>query len=327
MPVKGGSYQTSATGLTNAKKPRSPVEMPGGISGEGPFCSGIQFGDVDWKFGEMSSSTTSDTLCGDGAGRKTNKFKKVVKKEWKGEKKTKFRTVNYSIFSAFNTPSHTKPHPPGLLGGGGADDKKVPNSKTKTYKDILLAAAKKKADQKIIAHKSLLHPIHNFPPDSPTSSTAAIPSDAEDDGNYDIKTFRNIEYSSGIEVVRSEDQEFIDYMKANPLYLIENQGNQCFSTSLFYVLFSQEIIRKAVIGTSYQILEQLPKLIFYVDNRNKSDICKLLWNVLATQNDYKDWLSPLLLNLSSDLGNGRQHDQHETITLLLEKLQQVISFY
>ena len=37
--------------------------------------------------------------------------------------------VNYLTFSAFNTPSHTKPKPPGLLGGGGADDKKVLNSK------------------------------------------------------------------------------------------------------------------------------------------------------------------------------------------------------
>ena len=127
MPVKGGSYQTSAPGLTNAKKPRSPVQMPGGVSGEGPFCSGIQFGDVDWKFGEMPSS---NVLCGDGEersiSRSLKKFKKVGKKEWKGEKKTKFRTVNYLIFSAFKAPSHTKP---GLLGGGGADDKKVLNSK------------------------------------------------------------------------------------------------------------------------------------------------------------------------------------------------------
>ena len=301
--------------------------MPGGISGEVPFCSGIQFGDVDWKFGALSSSTTSDNLCGDGAGRSLNKFKKVGKKEWKGEKKTKFRTVNYSIFSAFNTSSHTKPHPPGLLGGGGADDKKVLNSKPKTYKDLLLAAAKKKTDQKKMTQKSLVHPIHNFPPDSPTSSTAAIHSDAEDDGNYDMKTFRNIEHSSGLEVVRGDDQEFVNFMKANPLYLIENHGNQCFACSAFYVLFSQEIIRNAVIGKSYQILEQLPKLIFYVDNRNKSDTSKILWNVMSSQNDYKDWLHDLLLNLSSELGDGRQHDQHEMITLLLEKLRQVISFY
>ena len=103
--------------------------MPGGDSSEVPFCSGIQFGDVDWKFGEMSSSTTSDNLCGDGADRSLKKFKRVGKKEWKGEKKTKFRTVNYLTFSAFNTPSHTKPHSHGLLGGAGADDKKVLNSK------------------------------------------------------------------------------------------------------------------------------------------------------------------------------------------------------
>ena len=202
----------------------------------------------------------------------------------------------------------------GLLGGG-----------PKTYKDLMIAASKKKQNQ-AVAQKSLMHPIHNFPPDSPTSSTAAIPSDAEDDGNYDMKTFTNKEHFSGIEVVRGDDQEFVEFMKANPLYLIENHGNQCFACSAFYVLFSQEIIRNAVIGKSYQILEQLPKLIFYVDNRNKSDTSKILWNVMSSQNE-EDWLHHLLLNLSSELGNGRQHDQHEMITLLLEKLRQVISFY
>ena len=129
------------------------MEMPGGVSGEVPFCSGIQFGDVDWKFGELSSSTTSDNLCGDGAGRSLNKFKKVGKKEWKGEKKTKFRTVNYSIFSAFNTPSHTKPHPPGLLGGGGADDKKVLNAKPSVRSRVGVLVNLRKTDgEKVVIH-------------------------------------------------------------------------------------------------------------------------------------------------------------------------------
>ena len=61
--------------------------MPGGVSGEVPICSGIQFGEVDLMFGGSgaSSSTTSDKICGDQADRRLNKFKKVSRKEWKGK--------------------------------------------------------------------------------------------------------------------------------------------------------------------------------------------------------------------------------------------------
>ena len=57
-----------------------------------------------------------------------------------------------------------------------------------------------------------------------------------------------------------------------------------------------------------------------LDNRNKSDISKLLWNVLATQNDDINWLRCLLFKVSTELGDGKQKDQHEMLTLLLQRL-------
>ena len=46
-----------------------------------------------------------------------------------------------------------------------------------------------------------------------------------------------------------DDQVFVDNVKAETLFLVENQGNQCFSTSMFFVLFSEAPIRQAIIGT------------------------------------------------------------------------------
>ena len=72
--------------------------MPGGVSG--PFCSGIQFGEVDCsgiQFGGpgVSSSTTSDKICGDQANRRLNKFKKVSKKEWKGKENKNYNGFKF----------------------------------------------------------------------------------------------------------------------------------------------------------------------------------------------------------------------------------------
>ena len=52
-----------------------------------------------------------------------------------------------------------------------------------------------------------------------------------------------------------------------------------------------------------------------------------MWNIIATQNDDINWLRCLLLNLSEELGDGNQKDQHEMLTLLLEKLRKVIFNY
>ncbi len=53
---------------------------------------------------------------------------------------------------------------PGLLGGG----------KPKSRVDLILAAAKKVNKDRGVSMKSSLHPIHNLPPDSPTTSTTAM---------------------------------------------------------------------------------------------------------------------------------------------------------
>ena len=57
---------------------------------------------------------------------------------------------------------------------------------------------------------------------------------------------------------QGDDQVFVDNVKAESLFLVENQGNQCFSTSMFFVLFSEEAIRQAIIGIYiyYRYLEQ-----------------------------------------------------------------------
>ena len=87
------------------------MEMPGGVSSEGPLCYGIQFGDVDHMFGGqgMSSLATSDLLGEDGEDRNVSRslkrFRHVRRREWRnlsisGEKKKnsqKFRTL-YSLF-------------------------------------------------------------------------------------------------------------------------------------------------------------------------------------------------------------------------------------
>ena len=52
---------------------------------------------------------------------------------------------------------------PGLLGGG--NPKRV---------DLILANAKKVNQDRGVPMKSSMHPIHNLPPDSPTTSTAAM---------------------------------------------------------------------------------------------------------------------------------------------------------
>ena len=124
-------------------------------------------------------------------------------------------------------------------------------------------------------------------------------------------------------MINNDDQAFIKYIKENKIFLTQNQGNQCFATSAFYLLFSQAPFRHAVIGT-YVAIFRTAYLIISLDNRNKSDIAKLLWNVLATQNDDVNWVRCLLSKLSEELGDGKQKDQHEMLTLLLEKLKEVI---
>ena len=137
----------------------------------------------------------------------------------------------------------------------------------------------------------------------------------------------NIQNTSlDIKLINNDDQAFIKYIKENKIFLTQNQGNQCFATSAFYLLFSQAPFRHAVTGT-YVAIFRTAFLIISLDNRNKSDIAKLLWNVLATQNDDVNWVHCLLSKLSEELGDGKQKDQHEMLTLLLEKLQEVILNY
>ena len=51
---------------------------------------------------------------------------------------------------------------PGLLGGG------------KSRVDLIMANAEKINQDRGVSKKSSMHPIHNLPPDSPTTSTAAM---------------------------------------------------------------------------------------------------------------------------------------------------------
>ena len=46
----------------------------------------------------------------------------------------------------------------------------------------------------------------------------------------------------------SDNQDFVNQMKATSDFLVENQGNQCFATSAFYMLFCQPSFRHAIIG-------------------------------------------------------------------------------
>lgn len=45
-----------------------------------------------------------------------------------------------------------------------------------------------------------------------------------------------------------DDQKFVKGMKGASVYKVENQGNQCFATSAFYILFAQAPFRHAIIG-------------------------------------------------------------------------------
>ena len=127
-------------------------------------------------------------------------------------------------------------------------------------------------------------------------------------------------------MINSGNQAFVKFMKENKTFLIRNQGNQCFATSALYLLFSQVPFRHAVIGI-YFTKFRTAVLAMILDKRDKSDISKLLWNVLATANDDVNWLRCLLFKLSPELGDGQQKDQHEMLTLLLEKLGEVFSNY
>ena len=48
---------------------------------------------------------------------------------------------------------------------------------------------------------------------------------------------------------------------------------------------------------------------------------------MSTQNCDADWIRVLLMSLSEELGDGGQKDQHEFLTLFLERLKKVIILY
>lgn len=116
---KGGltKVKTPATCLSQGKL---AVEMPGG---EGPFCSGIQFGDVEWS--KMADSKMADSAAApklelvktSNQNRTPGKkiFGKVLKKEWRSLSQGPVRVT-------------------GLLGGG-------PKIKGKSRNDIILELA------------------------------------------------------------------------------------------------------------------------------------------------------------------------------------------
>lgn len=73
------------------------------------------------------------------------------------------------------------------------------------------------------------------------------------------------------------------------------------------------------------ILAEFPFRVGFLDTAKNNLFAKLVCNLMANENMTDDWLHQILLRLDDpEISNSkRQHDSHEFLTLLLDRLLEV----
>lgn len=149
----------------------------------------------------------------------------------------------------------------GLLGGGGPDPKSRGGQ--------MVAAAAKKNKEKGVTRQSKVHPIHQLPPDSPTSSTAATVSVTSEKAmtpkfaRHKPATAPSPARSPAPSITSSLDQRLVGLLSdEEPFYdeemlerasqnedlEFQNHKNQCSLTSVLHLLLAQQEIKDAILG-------------------------------------------------------------------------------
>ena len=100
-----------------------------------------------------------------------------------------------------------------------------------------------------------------------------------------------------------QDEELHNELKGRDVFPLHNQGNQCFADVILTTILRQTELRHAII-----------------DRRWKSTLCKVLCNIMLDLNEQQNWTRDLLLRTRTYLGDGKQHDAHEFLQHLLDKL-------
>ena len=135
----------------------------------------------------------------------------------------------------------------GLLGGGGPDPR--------SWGGQMVAAAEKKNNKNAVTRESKVHPIHQLPPDSPTSSTA---------GTVSVTPKKAMTAPSPAPSITSSldqrlagllddedpfyDEEMMERASQNEDLAFHNHKNQCSLTSGLHLLLAQQEIKDAILG-------------------------------------------------------------------------------
>ena len=125
-----------------------------------------------------------------------------------------------------------------------------------------------------------------------------------------------------MKLIFGTDDSYIEARRHYSEVAVVNQGNQCFTTTAYYMLFSQAAFRHSVIGRNLDNFRTITETIC-LDNRFKTRLSSLLWNVFATENEDRDYNWELLGEVSRHLADRQQHDQSEFLRLFLQQLLEV----